>query len=132
MKFLWRPDGRVSLNITSENQVEVKYQQLNPSTHFREVVELSRSVILAGGTMSPVSVLHPACAQSHGGRYPMLQANCFQKFLKKSCAYFLVDISFQHQAFRRWSSRKALEGEICLSRFNSEETITWYEFSVTE
>lgn len=50
-------DGRVSFSITggsNQEQVEIKYQLLNPSTPFREVVELARSVILAGGTMSPV------------------------------------------------------------------------------
>jgi chromosome transmission fidelity protein 1 len=35
-------------------EVELAYQLLNPAPHFREVVDLARSVILAGGTMSPV------------------------------------------------------------------------------
>ena len=35
--------------------VEIKYQLLNPSALFRDVVEVARSVVLAGGTMSPVS-----------------------------------------------------------------------------
>lgn len=34
----------------------MKYQLLNPAPHFLEVIECARSVILAGGTMSPVSV----------------------------------------------------------------------------
>lgn len=38
-----------------DDQVEIKYQHLNPATYFREVVEVARSVVLAGGTMSPVS-----------------------------------------------------------------------------
>lgn len=37
--------------------LEIKYQLLNPSTTFREVVDSARSVILAGGTMSPVIVV---------------------------------------------------------------------------
>jgi len=47
-------DGRISLSITSKNEVQVKYLHLNPSTPFLEVVESARSVILAGGTMSPI------------------------------------------------------------------------------
>ena len=52
MTFL---DGRIILTMeVSKDRVEIKYQQLNPASHFRELVEASRCVILAGGTMSPV------------------------------------------------------------------------------
>lgn len=52
MTFL---DGRIILTTeVSKDRVEIKYQQLNPASHFRELVEASRCVILAGGTMSPV------------------------------------------------------------------------------
>ena len=37
-----------------EDTVELKYQLLNPSPNFMDVVEEARAVILAGGTMSPV------------------------------------------------------------------------------
>ncbi|KAJ3553369.1 hypothetical protein NM688_g3650 [Phlebia brevispora] len=47
-------DGRVTLSM-EDGQLHVKYQHLNPATYFREVVETARSVILAGGTMSPIS-----------------------------------------------------------------------------
>ncbi|OBZ69839.1 ATP-dependent RNA helicase CHL1 [Grifola frondosa] len=47
-------DGRVTFSIV-DNQVEIKYQHLNPSTYFQEVVDSARSVVLAGGTMSPIS-----------------------------------------------------------------------------
>lgn len=46
-------DGRVTFGL-SDGQVEIKYQHLNPATHFKEVVDTARSVVLAGGTMSPV------------------------------------------------------------------------------
>ncbi len=46
-------DGRVTLSMV-DGQVEIKYQHLNPATYFQEVIETARSVILAGGTMSPV------------------------------------------------------------------------------
>ncbi|KAF8967073.1 helicase C-terminal domain-containing protein [Flammula alnicola] len=52
-------DGRVTFTLVSipgkDDTVELKYQLLNPSPHFMEVVEEARSVVLAGGTMSPVS-----------------------------------------------------------------------------
>ncbi|KZT03940.1 DNA repair helicase [Laetiporus sulphureus 93-53] len=47
-------DGRVTLSLV-DGQVELKYQHLNPATHFRDVVDVARSVVLAGGTMSPIS-----------------------------------------------------------------------------
>ncbi|CAL1712032.1 unnamed protein product [Somion occarium] len=47
-------DGRVTFSMI-DDQVEIKYQHLNPATYFREVVEVARSVVLAGGTMSPIS-----------------------------------------------------------------------------
>ncbi|KAG8692542.1 ATP-dependent DNA helicase chl1, partial [Ceratobasidium sp. 395] len=49
-------DGRIFLSRAGSpgaETVHLKYQLLNPSTHFREVVESARSVVLAGGTMSP-------------------------------------------------------------------------------
>ncbi|GJE94647.1 DNA repair helicase [Phanerochaete sordida] len=47
-------DGRVTLSIVN-GEVEIKYQHLNPATYFQEVVETARAVVLAGGTMSPIS-----------------------------------------------------------------------------
>ncbi|CUA77223.1 chromosome transmission fidelity protein 1 [Rhizoctonia solani] len=54
-------DGRIFLSRTGNPGAEtaqLKYQLLNPSTHFREVVEKARSVVLAGGTMSPIGDFH--------------------------------------------------------------------------
>ncbi|KAK7056977.1 ATP-dependent DNA helicase chl1 [Paramarasmius palmivorus] len=50
-------DGRITLSIEGVNgqEVVIKYHLLNPAPHFREVVDAARSVILAGGTMSPMS-----------------------------------------------------------------------------
>ncbi|KAF9534507.1 helicase C-terminal domain-containing protein [Crepidotus variabilis] len=52
-------DGRVTLSLVSrpgqEDTIAIRYQLLNPSPHFMEIVEEARSVVLAGGTMSPIS-----------------------------------------------------------------------------
>lgn len=39
------------------SEIQIKYQSLNPAPQFRAVVDAARSVILAGGTMSPMSDL---------------------------------------------------------------------------
>ncbi|KAG0700431.1 DNA repair helicase [Suillus ampliporus] len=49
-------DGRLIFS-TIGDAVEIKYQLLNPSTLFRDIVEVARSVVLAGGTMSPISAV---------------------------------------------------------------------------
>ncbi|KAI0057841.1 DNA repair helicase [Artomyces pyxidatus] len=51
-------DGRIIYTESGKDGVqgiEIKYQSLNPSPSFRPVVDLARSVVLAGGTMSPMS-----------------------------------------------------------------------------
>lgn len=40
---------------SESNGLGLKYMLLDPSAHFQELVEDARAVILAGGTMSPVS-----------------------------------------------------------------------------
>jgi len=49
-------EGRLFYTVGEEKtQTKVKYMLLDPSEHFRDIVEEARAVILAGGTMSPVS-----------------------------------------------------------------------------
>lgn len=61
----YRADGRLTFSLvrtsSGQEEVEMKFQLLNPAPHFLEVVESARSVILAGGTMSPVSPEHVEC-----------------------------------------------------------------------
>jgi len=38
----------------NNDDVILKYMLLDPTNHFREIVDEARAVILAGGTMSPV------------------------------------------------------------------------------
>ncbi|KAF5367608.1 hypothetical protein D9757_010662 [Collybiopsis confluens] len=60
-------DGRISITLVGNQgppsklpsrmqfSVEIKYHLLNPAPHFRDVVDEARAVIIAGGTMSPIS-----------------------------------------------------------------------------
>ncbi|KAH8428921.1 DNA helicase [Aspergillus melleus] len=47
-------EGRLFYSKTSDD-IQLKYMLLDPTNHFREIVEDARAVILAGGTMSPMS-----------------------------------------------------------------------------
>ncbi|KAJ6117654.1 hypothetical protein N7512_007379 [Penicillium capsulatum] len=47
-------EGRLFYNRNQED-VQLRYMLLDPTNHFREIVEDARAVILAGGTMSPMS-----------------------------------------------------------------------------
>lgn len=50
-------EGRFFYEKNEDNDLALKYMLLDPTHHFRQVVEEARAVILAGGTMSPVSLL---------------------------------------------------------------------------
>lgn len=47
-------EGRFFYEKGDKDEVSVKYMLLDPTNHFKQVIEESRAVILAGGTMSPV------------------------------------------------------------------------------
>jgi chromosome transmission fidelity protein 1 len=48
-------EGRFFFEKDESSEVCLKYMLLDTTQHFREIVEESKAVILAGGTMSPVS-----------------------------------------------------------------------------
>ena len=48
-------EGRFFYEKDDKNNLSLKYMLLDPTHHFKEIVEDARAVILAGGTMSPVS-----------------------------------------------------------------------------
>jgi len=50
-------EGQLFLN-KADGGVLLRYMLLDPTNHFKDIVDEARAVILAGGTMSPVS-LHP-------------------------------------------------------------------------
>lgn len=47
-------EGQLLLNKTDDS-ILLRYMLLDPTNHFRDIVDEARTVILAGGTMSPVS-----------------------------------------------------------------------------
>lgn len=57
MKALSSPlyDGRIILTIDPSSRSTLKYMLLNPNICFDDIVSQAKSVILAGGTMKPVS-----------------------------------------------------------------------------
>lgn len=54
-------EGRFLFEKDENSEICLKYMLLDPTQHFREIVEESRAVILAGGTMSPVSSTRKQC-----------------------------------------------------------------------
>ena len=48
-------EGRFFYDKDEKDDVSLKYMLLDPTHHFKEIVEDARAVILAGGTMSPVN-----------------------------------------------------------------------------
>ncbi len=48
-------EGRFFYEKNDSGDLSLKYMLLDPTHHFKEIVEDARAVILAGGTMSPVS-----------------------------------------------------------------------------
>lgn len=49
-------EGRFFYEKEGNGEVCLKYMLLDPTHHFRDIVEESKAIILAGGTMSPVSL----------------------------------------------------------------------------
>ena len=48
-------EGRFFFSSEESSSITLKYMLLDPTFHFKDVVEDARAVVLAGGTMSPVS-----------------------------------------------------------------------------
>ena len=61
----------ISIQSGSSNQSSLKYLLLNPSIHFSSIVQDTRAIIVAGGTMEPVSI----CPLVHPTIYPSIHSN---------------------------------------------------------
>lgn len=94
--YLRTTDGRVTLSLAGD-QVEIKYQHLNPATYFQEVVEVARAIVLAGGTMSPVRLAsqHALSALCRLIRHPQISDVTTQLF-PFVCAERLTTFSCGH------------------------------------
>jgi chromosome transmission fidelity protein 1 len=56
-RFFWSKEPATNTNTSSKDNtptLTLRYLLLDPSQHFREIVDSARAVILAGGTMSPL------------------------------------------------------------------------------
>lgn len=51
-------EGRFFYSKEDGNDLTLRYMLLDPTYHFKDIVEDARAVILAGGTMSPVGTNH--------------------------------------------------------------------------
>jgi hypothetical protein len=128
-------DGRIFLSRTGSpgaESIQLKYQLLNPSTHFREVVEKARSVVLAGGTMSPVvTVRYQSDAEqlTRISRSGTFTRNCSLTFLLNDLSFIRVGTWF----LNRTSGRLCLAKARVESRLNSslvrEVTKNWCVYS---
>jgi chromosome transmission fidelity protein 1 len=90
-----RDDGRVIMSLESD-AVVIKYVLLNPAERFAEVVASARSVILAGGTMEPISDLFTQL-------FPEIPKN---RFATLSCAHVIPPQNLLTQVVSR-GPRKA-------------------------
>jgi len=52
-------EGRIFHGMTDQKEKYLKYMLLDPAHSFKDIVEDTRAVILAGGTMEPVSPTYP-------------------------------------------------------------------------
>ena len=58
-------EGRFFYEKDENKDLALRYMLLDPTHHFKEIVENARAVILAGGTMSPVDYPHIPCRSAH-------------------------------------------------------------------
>lgn len=80
----------------TKDDVLLKYMLLDPTNHFREIVEDSRAVILAGGTMSPVSAYD--CSMTFSAdlshRCRTMQTTCFLTYHPRGLQHSATVTSF--------------------------------------
>jgi chromosome transmission fidelity protein 1 len=68
-------DGKIMIQINKTNPSKslIKFVLLNPSVYFKEVVDNAKSVILAGGTMEPISAVIQQLFPEHKPRIKIFQ-----------------------------------------------------------
>ncbi|KAL8963481.1 MAG: hypothetical protein Q9193_000264 [Seirophora villosa] len=95
-------EGRFFAERDESNAVTLKYLLLDPTFHFKEVVEDARAVVLAGGTMSPMedyarhlfSYVPPERLQTWSCGHIIPRDNLFVRCLGQSSDRMELDFSF--------------------------------------
>ena len=89
-----------------QNQtISVRYVLLDPREHFRDIVEEARAVILAGGTMSPMSdyadylfsYLPPGRLQTHSFGHVIPPQNLFVETISSGCGGADFNFNFENR-----------------------------------
>ena len=89
-----------------QNQtISVRYVLLDPREHFRDIVEEARAVILAGGTMSPMSdyadylfsYLTPGRLQTHSFGHVIPPQNLFVETISSGCGGADFNFNFENR-----------------------------------
>ena len=75
-------EGRFFYEKDEKNELSLKYMLLDPTHHFKEIVEDARAVILAGGTMSPVRI-----PQLYLSSEPLLNFSQMDDYIRHLFAY---------------------------------------------
>ncbi|KEF62890.1 uncharacterized protein A1O9_00864 [Exophiala aquamarina CBS 119918] len=104
---LMNPDDEGRFFIGSqEGEPVVRYTLLDPREHFREIVREARSVVLAGGTMSPMSdysdylfsYLEKDQLQTHSFGHVIPESNLFAKFITKGPSNIEFDFTYNSRS----------------------------------
>lgn len=94
-----RDDGRITLSLEAGDSVVVKYVLLNPAERFADVVNSARAVVLAGGTMEPVSDFYRQL-------FPSIPRD---RFVHLSCAHVIPKSNLLTQVVSRGPRKTELE-----------------------
>lgn len=92
-------DGKLFYDRTESNQLCAHYLLLDPSNQFKELVEQVRCVVLAGGTMEPVSDYFTQL-------FPYIPRDQIEVF---SCGHVIPKANFVAQALSRGASNVEFE-----------------------
>jgi chromosome transmission fidelity protein 1 len=92
-----------------DQEMSVRYTLLDPSEHFRDIVEDARAVILAGGTMSPTSdyadylfsYLAPGRLQIHSFGHVIPPRNLFAEVVSSSSSGVDFNFNFENRQSER-------------------------------
>ena len=90
---------------SQDQEISVRYTLLDPREHFRDIVEDARAVILAGGTMSPMSdykdylfsYLDPGRLKTHSFGHVIPPQNLFADIISTGLSGVEFNFNFEHR-----------------------------------